>query len=159
MSKKILSLYLKIIIVFIMFVTLYMMFRLMPLLAEISVMSDPEVIPIIQVILPLAQAGLVLFASGLIIIIYMLRLFDRNEAYSVKFIHAINTLTVLCAPAVGILVFTYIFLAKYGGPGPGLGALLFIATIGIIVLANVLLLIKAIIKDTIKYKEDSDLTI
>lgn len=159
MSKKVLSNSLKVLILIIMICSLFGIFYILPRIGKELAREWEEIAYAYSTMLILSESLVAIFIIGLANIIFMLRLFDKNEAYSKIFIKGLNFLAFLCVVASLIIIVMFGYLKTIGGPGPLLGVILMTTILLILVLANVLLLIKAIIKDTIKYKEDSELTI
>ena len=96
---------------------------------------------------------------GIGIIMYLLIMFDRGLTFSVKFIKGLEILVGMCIVAsIGIIVL-FQFMSTFGGPGPLLALAMIGVTFIIWIVAAVIMLIRAIVKKAIVYKDEYDLTV
>lgn len=146
MNKKTYSNLLKILIAIFAFITIVTMFRAIPSIRDEGIRMYPEI-------------ALLLFLIGLAIIVHLLLLYDDNKTYTLSFLKGLKTLVGLCILAVVIIITTFVYLRRLGSPGPGIAIMLIVITLGILVVGTVILLIKSIVEEAMKFKEDSDFTI
>ena len=159
MNRKLISHGMKVLLGLLMIVSLFFAFFLLPILAEDMAKEWAEIEYAVKVLLPMSQGMMVVFVLGLVIIIYLLRLFDLNRAYDLNFTKGLTVLAGLCLLAVVGLVMAFVYLSKLGGPGPGPSLVLLGLILVILIVMAVILLVKYIILDAMKYKEEVDLTV
>ncbi len=121
--------------------------------------SEPEVAYAKLPILITSELLLVLLLSGVAVIMYLLVLFDRDLTFSLKFTKGLEILVGMCIVASigGIALLSY--MTTFGGPGPLLGLIMVGAIFLIWIVAAVIMLVRAIVKKSIIYKNDYDLTV
>lgn len=131
----------------------------LPIIAEEMIEVYPELINAKVSILIITELLLFLLLLGVGVIFYLLVLFDRNLTFTLKFTRGLEVLVGMCIIAVIGIVILFQYLSLFGGPGP-LNALIMIGMIFVIlIVAMVIILIRAIVKKTIVYKTDYDLTV
>lgn len=102
---------------------------------------------------------LVLLLIGIGTIMYLLVMFDRGFTFSLKFTRGLEILVGMCIVAsIGIIIL-FQYMASFGGPGPLLALIMVGMTFVILIVAMVIMLIRAIVKKSIFYKNDYDLTV
>jgi len=110
-------------------------------------------------ILVTCELLLALLLIGIGIIMYLLIMFDRGLTFSSIFIRGVEILVGMCIVAsIGIIII-FQYLRSFGGPGPLLALIMIGITIIIWIVAAVIMLIRAIVKKAIVYKDDSDMTV
>lgn len=131
----------------------------LPLMAEEMAYSEPEVEYAKLPILIACELLLVLLLIGIGNIMYLLVLFDQDLTFTLRFTRGLEVLVGMCILAsIGIMIL-FQYMASFGGPGP-LIALIMVGTIFLIwIVATVIMLIRAIVKKSIIYKNDYDLTV
>ena len=101
--------------------------------------------------------GLLLIGIG--IIMYLLTMFDRGLTFGSRFIRGVEILVGMCIVAsIGIIII-FQYLRTFGGPGPLLALIMIGITFIIWIVAAVIMLIRAIVKKSIVYKDDYDMTV
>lgn len=132
---------------------------ILPIIAEQMAVSEPEVGYAKMPILITCQLLIVLLLIGIGIIMYLLVLFDRDCTFTLKFTKGLEVLVIMCIIAsIGIMVLLS-YTTTFGGPGPLLGLIMVGAIFIIWIVATVIMLIRAIVKKSIIYKNDYDLTV
>ena len=131
----------------------------LPILAGEMVALYPELEYAKLPILMTSEILLVLLLIGIGIIMYLLVVFDRGLTFSAKFIRGVEVLVAMCLVAsIGVIgIFQY--MTTFGGPGPLLSLLMIGITFIIWIVAAVIMLIRAIVKKAIVFKDDYDLTV
>jgi len=159
MKVKYVSHFVKFLIAILLFFSTMIVIYVLPLLAQQTAEVWKEIDYLKDPLLLICQFLMLLFMAGLIIILYLLSIFDKGRAFTLGFAKKVNWLAIMCAIAVLFLVIVFFVLASEGGPGPG-GALLLIG-LGLVIsiLGSVLHLISIIIKQACSYKEEIDLTV
>lgn len=119
----------------------------------------PEMSHVRFSILMYTELQLLLFAFGVIIIFRLLNIYLNNELYSPKFESLLKILIALCGIGALSLVILFIWMAKYGGPGPGLALMISAAVIVILCVGAVINLIRNIVLEAKDFKDEIDLTV
>lgn len=102
---------------------------------------------------------LALLLIGIGFIMYLLIVFDRGLTFSSRFIRGVEILVGMCIIAsIGIIIL-FQYMRTFGGPGPLLSLIMIGVTFIIWIVASVIMLIRAIVKKAITYKDDYDLTV
>ena len=131
----------------------------LPIMAGDMVDIYPELDYAKLPILIICELLLVLLLIGIAIIMYLLIVFDKGNAFSLKFTKGLEILVGMCIIASIGIIFLFQYMASFGGPGPLL-ALIMVGTIFVIwIVAAVIILIRSIVKKAIIYKDDYDLTV
>ena len=132
---------------------------ILPILAQEMAIAEPEIAYAKLPILISSELLLLLLLTGVGVIMYLLVLFDRDCTFTLKFTKGLELLVLMCIVAsiggIGLLW----YMTTFGGPGPLL-ALIMVGAIFIIwIVATVIMLVRAIVKKSIIYKNDYDLTV
>ena len=99
------------------------------------------------------------FVMGLVIILYLLYLFDQGKAFTINFSQKIRWLVALCVVVNIELMVMFVILSAEGGPGPGLFLLLSGAFLCFNVLSAILFFISQLIVEAVRMREEHELTI
>lgn len=131
----------------------------LPVMAEDMSNAYPELEYAKLPILITCELLLVLLLIGIGVIMYLLIIFDKGFVFSLKFTRGLEILVGMCMVAsIGIIIL-FQYISSLGGPDP-LSALIMIGmTFVIWIVATVIMLIRAIVKRAITYKNDYDLTV
>lgn len=132
---------------------------ILPILAEEMVTIYPELDYAKLPILITIEILLALLLTGIGIIMYLLMMFDHGSTFSLKFAKGLEILVGMCTIASVGIILTIVYMSSFGGPGPLLSLIMIGTTIVIWIVAAVIMLIRAIIKKAIIYKDDYDLTV
>lgn len=159
MSTKLISHTVKALLGVLIVFVLLVMFYVLPLSAWQLSIHWSEIAFITIPVLLLAESMMAIFLAGLIIIIYLLWLFDKKQTFTTKFTQKIKILVALSVIVIVELIAIFLILASVGGPGPGESVLIVGAVLCIAILAAVLHLIAHIINEAILIREDNELTI
>ena len=129
------------------------------ILAQEMAIAEPEVAYAKLPILISSELLLLLLLTGVGVIMYLLVLFDRDYTFTLKFTKGLELLVGMCIVASigGIALLWY--MTTFGGPGPLLGLIMVGAIFIIWIVATVIMLVRAIVKKSITYKNDYDLTV
>ncbi|WP_338062499.1 DUF2975 domain-containing protein [Sporosarcina limicola] len=131
----------------------------LPIMAEQMRALYPELDYAKLPILVTCELLLALLLIGIGIIMYLLILFDRGLTFGSRFIRGVEILVGMCIVAsIGIIIL-FQYLRSFGGPGPLLALEMIGITIIIWIVAAVIMLIRAIVKKAIVYKDDYDMTV
>lgn len=132
----------------------------LPIMAEEMVLYVyPELEYAKMPILVTCELLLALLLIGIGIIMYLLIVFDRGNTFSLRFTRGLEILVGMCIVAsIGIIIL-FKYLTTFGGPGPLLSLIMIGITFVIWIVAAVIMLIRAIVKKAIVYKDDYDLTV
>ena len=132
----------------------------LPIMAEEMVLYVyPELEYAKLPILVTCELLLVLLLIGIGIIMYLLIVFDLGNTFSLRFTRGLEILFGMCIVAsIGIIIL-FKYLTTFGGPGPLLSLIMIGITFVIWIVAAVIILIRAIVKKAIVYKDDYDLTV
>ena len=132
----------------------------LPIMAEEMVLYVyPELEYAKLPILVTCELLLVLLLIGIGIIMYLLIVFDLGNTFSLRFTRGLEILFGMCIVAsIGIIIL-FKYLTTFGGPGPLLSLIMIGITFVIWIVAAVIMLIRAIVKKAIVYKDDYDLTV
>lgn len=158
MKVKVLSNVVKFLISILIFFSFLMVVFVLPIYANQVGDNFPELLYLKTPLLLISQFMMFLFIAGLVVILYLIYLFDQGRTFTKEFTQKVNWLAIMCGVAVLFIVIVFFILAAEGGPGPGyiwMGAIALIITI----LAFVLVLISTIINQAIEYKEENELTV
>lgn len=159
MKKKGISNLLKVFILLFMIFTLAFMSFIWPELAKQSLEFYPEVGFLYWPLILLSQGLLALFIVGLVIILYLLVLYDRDQHLSHRFVQLLKVLVAFCVIAVIVVSGVFIYFNANQIMSPGAGLLLVVMFLLVAVVGLVILLIKSVIEKTIEYKEEMDMVI
>ncbi len=131
----------------------------LPSMANEMAMIYPQLLDAKFTILLISELLLLLLIVGIMIIMYLLSIFDKGDTYTFKFTRGLEILFVLCLIAtLGVLILFY-YLSAYGGPGPLIALVMAGVTFVILIVATVIMLVRAIVIESITYKTDYDLTV
>ena len=131
----------------------------LPIIAEEMRAIYPELDYAKLPILVTCELLLALLLIGIGIIMYLLIMFDRGLTFGSRFSRGVEILVGMCIVAsIGIIIL-FQYLRSFGGPGPLLALIMIGITIIIWIVAAVIMLIRAIVKKAIVYKDDSDMTV
>ncbi|NLJ40932.1 MAG: DUF2975 domain-containing protein [Clostridiales bacterium] len=131
----------------------------LPVLAGEMAMVYPEIEYARLPVLIMCETLLVLLLAGIGIIMYLLRTFDKGFTFSKKFLKGLEVLVWMCiAASIGIIII-YQYITMLGGPDPATGMAMVGVTFIVWIVAAVIMLIRAIVKQAIAYKDDYDLTV
>lgn len=90
---------------------------------------------------------------------HLLVMFDRGLTFSTKFMRGLEILVGMCIVAsIGVIIL-FQYMTTFGGPGPLLSMIMIGVTLIIWIVASVIMLIRAIVKKAIVYKDEYDLTV
>lgn len=129
-----------------------------PLLTAFGLESYPEMEPVALFLQLGTQLLLALFILGLVLIIYLLILFDKGQVFSHNFTKALNTISILCFVAVIGLMIMIVIVTPYGGPGPSIYFLIALI-LTIIIIGLALSMFSKVINQAIEYKLENELTV
>lgn len=132
---------------------------ILPILAEEMVTMYPELDYAKLPILIATEILLALLLTGIGIIMYLLKMFDHGSTFSLKFTKGLEILVGMCLIASVGIILIIVYMSSFGGPGPLLSLIMIGTTIVIWIVAAVIMLIRAIIKKAIIFKDDYDLTV
>lgn len=128
-------------------------------MAEQMLYGEPELEYAKLPILIACELLLVLLLIGVGNIMYLLVLFDRDFTFTLKFTRGLEVLVGMCILAsIGIIIL-FQYMTSFGGPGPLISLIMVGTTFLIWIVATVIMLIRAIVKKSIIYKNDYDLTV
>lgn len=131
----------------------------LPIMAEQQITYYPELDYAKLPILVICELLLALLLIGVGIIMYLLVMFDRGLTFGSRFIRGVEILVGMCILAsIGIIII-FQYMRTFGGPGPLLSLIMIGITFVIWIVAAVIMLIRAIVKKTIVYKDDYDMTV
>ncbi len=159
MKKRAISNLLKVFITLFIVFTLFFMSVIWPVLARQALEFYPEVGFLYWPLMLLSQGLLVLFIIGLVIIFYLLVLYDREQHLSPRFVQLLKVLVAFCALAAIVVIGVFIYFNSNQILSPGAGLLLMVTFLLVSVVGLVILLIKSVIEQTIEYKEEMDMVI
>lgn len=159
MKVKVASFLVKFLISVMIVLSILLIFYILPIFADQVSQDWQEIIYLKQPLLLLSQGLMSIFIVGLIIIIYLIHLFDKGRTFSKEFVQKVNWLVVLCVIAVIGLIVSFVLFANEGGPGPGGVIVLFPLILAIGIVAAVLTLISSVITQAITLKEENELTV
>lgn len=116
----------------------------------------------VKIIFMIAETLLALLAVGIVIIIDLLNMFNKNDTYTANFTSKLRSLSILCGIASVILVAVAfnVFLIRDSivySFGIISGILVILAIVMIV--GVVIALVRTIVMDAIEYKEENDLTV
>ena len=131
----------------------------LPRMAEEMSVYEPEVEYAKLPILIACESLLVLLLIGEGTIMYLLILFDRDNTFSLKFTKGLEVLVGMCIIASLGIIILFKYMSYFGGPGPLIALIMSGTTFLIWIIATVIMLIRAIVKKSIVYKNDYDLTV
>ncbi len=158
MRNKLSSHLLKGLIALFILISIFITTYIIPIIVYQSKESFPE---LEHLALPLqigAQLMMIMFIFGLILILYLLFLFDKGRVFSIQFTRVLNIISILCFIAsIGCVAF-FMVLIPYGGPGPG-GFFVIPLILAIVILGLGLALFANVINQAIEYKSENDLTV
>ena len=159
MKTKVESIILKTLLFIFALASLFVGIFVLPKISNEMILSYPEFVNAKNTSLIISQSLLVLLLTGIAIIIYLLRLFDKGITFSVNFLRGLEVLAFLCILAfIGVLSL-YIYTSSFGGLDLLATLMMIGISIFILILATVIMLIRAIVKNAITYKTDYDLTV
>jgi len=131
----------------------------LPIMAEEMRALYPELDYAKLPILVTCELLLALLLIGIGIIMYLLIMFDRGLTFGSRFIRGVEILVGMCIVAsIGIIII-FEYLRTFGGPGPLLALIMIGITFIIWIVAAEIMLIRAIVKKAIDYKDDYDMTV
>lgn len=131
----------------------------LPLMAEEMSYIEPELQYAKLPILIVCELLLVLLLIGVGTIMYLLVLFDRDLTFTSRFTKGLERLVVMCVVASIGVIGLFQYMTSFGGPGPLIALIMVAVTFLIWIVATVIMLIRAIVKKSIIYKNDYDLTV
>lgn len=131
----------------------------LPIMAEEMRTLYPELDYAKLPILVTCELLLALLLIGIGIIMRLLIMFDRGLTFGSRFIRGLEILVGMCIVAsIGIIIL-FQYIRTFGGPGPLLSLIMIGITFIIWIVAAVIMLIRAIVKKAIVYKDDYDMTV
>ncbi len=128
-------------------------------LADQSVYYYPELSYARTPLLILCESLILLLLIGIVVILFLLRAFDRGNTFSRCFIQGLDLVFILRLVASLGVAGALWFLGSLGGPGPLLWLLMAGLTLLIWIVAAVIMLIRTIVRKAMVYKDDYDLTV
>lgn len=132
---------------------------ILPIMAEDMLYVYPELEYAKLPILVTCELLLILLLIGTGVIMYLLRMFDHGFTFTLRFTRGLEILVGMCILAsIGIIILIQ-YMTTFGGPGPLLSLIMIGITFVIWIVAMVIMLIRAIVKKAIIYKDDYDLTV
>ncbi len=131
----------------------------LPIMAEQMKDLNPELDYAKLPILVTCELLLALLLIGIGFIMYLLIIFDRGLTFGSRFIRGVEILVGMCIVASIGVILLFQFMRTFGGPGPLLALIMIGITIIIWIVAAVIMLIRAIVKKAIVYKDDYDMTV
>lgn len=131
----------------------------LPLMAEEMREMYPEIEFAKLPILISSELLLVLLLIGIGIIMYLLIVFDRGHTFSSKFVKGLETLVGMCIFVSIAIISLFLYMNTFGGPGPMITLVMVGTTFIIWIVAAVMMLIRAIVKKAMVFKDDYDLTV
>lgn len=132
---------------------------LLPLLAAEMSITFAEIAYIKTSMMILSETVMLFFVMGLVIILYLLYLFDQGKAFTINFSQKIRWLVALCVVVNIELMVMFVILSAEGGPSPGLFLLLSGAFLCFNVLSAILFFISQLIVEAVRMREEHELTI
>lgn len=131
----------------------------LPIMAEEMRALYPELDYAKLPILVTCELLLALLLIGLGIIMYLLIMFDRGLIFSSRFIRGVEILVGMCIVAsIGIIII-FQYMRTFGGPGPLLSLIMIGIILIIWIVAAIIMLIRAIVKKAIVYKDNYGMTV
>ena len=131
----------------------------LPRMAENMAVYEPEVSYAKLPILIACELLLLLLLMGVGTIMYLLVLFDRDFTFTSRFTRGLEMVVGMCILAsIGIIIL-FKYMTSFGGPGPLISLTMVGTTFLIWIVATVTMLVRAIVKQSIVYKNDYDLTV
>lgn len=159
MKTKIESVILRILLLVFGLGTVFVGFYVLPSIAEEMIFTYPALENARRTTLYISQSLLVLLLIGIVVIIYLLRLFDNGLTFSIKFLRGLEVLIIMCLTAFIGMLSLYIYISSFGGPDPLTALTMVSVAIFTLILAAVIMLIRSIVKNAITYKTEYDLTV
>lgn len=131
----------------------------LPRMAENMADYEPEVEYAKLPILIACELLLLLLLTGVGTIMYLLVLFDRDFTFTSRFTRGLEMVVGMCILAsIGIIIL-FKYMTSFGGPGPLIALIMAGTTFLIWIVATVTMLVRAIVKKSMVYKNDYDLTV
>lgn len=159
MKNNIFSNILKVLLILFSIVAILFGIYVLPTIASEQLELYPELSYARLPVLLISESLLVLLLVGIGVIVYLLIVFDRGLTFSSKFTKGLEILVGMCILAsIGIMILFY-YINSIGRLGLLLGFTMAATTIFTWILASVIMLIRAIVKNAITYKTDYDLTV
>ena len=153
------SLILKILLIVFAIGVIFFAVYVLPIMAEQNSALYPELNYAKLPILITCELLLALLLIGIGIIMCLLIIFDRGLTFGSRFIRGVEILVGMCIVAsIGIIII-FQYMRTFGGPGPLLALIMIGITFIIWIVAAVIMLIRAIVKKAIVYKDDYDMTV
>ncbi len=156
--KKLLSHFLKVLLLLFVCGVLLVMTYILPTMANQVVSEWPELAYAKMPILFMSESLLFLLIAGIAVILYLLFLYDRAKVFDYKFIKGLDIIVGFSVLALLFIISLFYYLSAIGGPGP-LGVLLVGGTLAVLIIAIVIILIRSIIINGMNYKLENDLTV
>lgn len=132
---------------------------IMPLLAGEMLALYPELEYVKLPLLISTELLLVLLLIGIGIMMYLLIVFDRGHTFSSKFVKGLEILVGMCIVVSIGIISLFLYMNSFGGPGPMISLIMVSTTVIIWIVAAVMMLIRAIVRKAMVYKDDYDLTV
>ncbi|NLC54748.1 MAG: DUF2975 domain-containing protein [Erysipelothrix sp.] len=131
----------------------------LPIMALQMTEAYPEIAYAKTPILIISELLLILLLIGIATILYLLKVFDKGKTFTSDFTKGLTALVLMCLVAALGVFGIFMYTSSLGGPDP-LSALIMIGAIFVIlIVGSVILLVKTIVKESITYKTDYDLTV
>ena len=151
-ASKILKLLLALFAAGVIFLGVY----ILPILADEMVTIYLELDYARMPLLIAAEMLLALLLVGTGLIMYLIVMFDRGSTFSTKFTKGLVLLVGICLIASIGIIFMFVYMNSFGGPGPLLALIMIGIIIVIWIVAAVILLIRDIIRKAIIFKDHYD---
>lgn len=119
----------------------------------------PELLNIQLPMLILVEILIILFIVGIIIVVYLLNMYVKDNIYNFKFTNFLAILVGMCIIAAISLIGIFMWLSAYGGPGPGLALMLIAGSLVVLIVSIVIYLIRVIVLEAIELKNEIDLVV
>lgn len=150
---------LRVLLILLLLVCLFVFVLILPLLAAEQVVYYPELAHIEKPMLFITRLLLALFMLAVVLIIGMTFLYEKEGAYTQRFLLLLRILSGLGFAGAAGVIGVFFFLSGFGGPGSALGLLMIGGTICILIVTMVLLLIHRIVSQAMVYKDTFDTTV
>lgn len=132
---------------------------ILPQIANEMAMEFPEMINVKIPMLILVELLILLFVSGILIVIYLLKMYIKDNIYNMTFTNLLGILVIMCFLAAISLVAILVWLSSYGGPGPGLAIMLIAAILVLLIISIVIYLIRVVILEASELKAEIELVV
>ncbi len=159
MKKQWISHLLKVFIILFILLSIFFIIDVIPLSAQQYAWASPELVHLQIPMLVITESLMVLFVIGLLVILYLLRLYDGDLHFSLKFLKGLRLLIGLCVIALAAIFVTGLIILFNNIAGPGEAIIIIFSFLLVGTVTSVIALIETIVAKTIEYKNEMDMVI